>query len=620
MAENKSFIRRFFGAIWSVVEVLRKAVVLLLLVLVIGGVVLAVRGGPPIKVEKGIALVIVPWGDVVDYADEDPRTAVASYLLGDEPTQTILADLLDAIDAGAADDRIKLLFLKLDTGFRAGQAQLEEIAAAVTRFRETGKKVVAYAPDMGQSEYFLAAHADEIVIDPMGLVFLAGFENYHLYFREALDKLGVQVNVFRVGEYKSAVEPFMRNDMSESARSDASVWLNTLWSEWSRQVATARQVDPELLQAYVDEFADRLEAQGGDTGQLALSSGLVDDLLTLAALRRKVGVEVGMDKAHGSFRQIDHRRYLRALNQATVVGSKQKPGKSIGVVVAQGEIVDGQSEPGVTGGDTLADLVREARNDDNVAALVLRVDSPGGSVYASEVIRRALANFKGAGKPFVVSMASVAASGGYWISMESDRIFAHATTITGSIGVFGLIPTFEKSLAKLGVHSDGVGTTTWSGSLSANRSLSEDARRTVQMIVERDYQRFVDRVAAGRSLEPAAVAELAGGRIWAGSDALRVGLVDELGDLDAAIADAAQRAGLAEGDYSIYPIEPAADIRLELLRRFSQATWFSRSQAGQWLGALLVAARREINKWNDPRGSYANCLCEPQARVYPGAR
>lgn len=614
MAEKKSLLRRGFSAIGTAFDVLRRLVFLLFMLFVAATLYLAWQGGPPIKVDDGIAMVIVPLGQIVDQDDADPRERVAEQLLGEEPTTTVLNDMLDAIDAAAEDRRIKMLFLKLDTGFTSGQAQLEELAAAVARFKASGKPVHAWAPDMGQSEYFLAAQADRIYIDPMGMVFFPGFENYPLYFSEALDKLGVTVNVFRVGEFKSAVEPFMRDSMSASARDNAQAWLDGLWQGWLEQVASARGLSPQALQAYSDEFADRLAGSAGDPARLAVEAGLVDAALPLHAVRAEAGELVGMDNDHGSFRQIDHRRYLRAIDRESRVAQKAPAAKSavasklVSTVVVQGEIVTGESGPGLAGGETLRRLIDDATANERSAALVLRVDSPGGSVFASEQIRRAVARYRDSGRPVVVSMASVAASGGYWVSMNANRILAHDTTITGSIGVFGLLPTFEQTLDKLGIHSDGVGTTRWSGGLSPLRALSPTAKQGIQLLVEKDYREFIGRVAEARALSVEAVDAVAQGQVWTGGAALGHGLIDAIGDFDAAVATAAELAGLK--DYEIEPVQPPMDFRIQLLQRFSfLGGWLPQGLLGRlesWNRQLDLMLRR----WSDPRGVYAHCLCQ----------
>lgn len=618
MSERKSLFRRFFGALGAIFDFFRRAVFIVFLLISAAMIYFVYSGGPPVKVDDGIALVVVPFGQIVDQDDTDPRTQLADDFLGEDPSYTVLGDLLDAIDSAAQDERIKLLFLKLDTGFYAGQAQLEELAAAVTRFRKTsGKPVYAYAPDMGQQSYFLAAAADEVFIDPLGMVFLQGYENYPLYFKEALDKLGVTVNVFRVGEFKSAVEPFTRESMSPQARENAQGWLDDLWLGWREQVARARGLSVEDLQRYSDEFATRLAEHQGDTAALAKAAGLVDHVLGLHEIRAMAGELVGMDEEHGSFRQIPHTRYLRAIDrEQRHVATQTKPAQplpedagDISLIVVQGQIVPGESSMGFAGGETLRRLIDQARDDEYSKALVLRVDSPGGSVFASEQMRRAIVRYQASGRPVVVSMASVAASGGYWISMNADRILAHATTITGSIGVFGLVPTFENSLDKLGIATDGVGTTNWSGGLSPVRPLSPAARQGLQMVVEKDYRNFISRVAEARELPLETVDSIAQGQVWSGQDALDLGLIDALGDFDVAVEQAAALAGLK--DFEVVPVTPPLDIRFQFLQKFSQLRSWMPDPLSQWLGGWMRTVNGVMQRWSDPRGVYADCLCVP---------
>ena len=614
MAERKSLLRRLFGAIGSILDFIRKTVFIVFLLIGLGVAWMVYQGGPPIKVEDGIALVLVPFGQIVDQDETDPRARLADEFLGEEPAVTVLGDLIEAIEEAAEDRRIKALFLKLDTGFWAGQAQLEELAAAIQRFKQSEKPVYAYAPDYGQQAYFLAAAADEIFLDPLGLVFFQGYENYPLYFREALDRLGVTVNVFRVGEFKSAVEPFLRDSMSDSAKRNAQGWLDDLWLGWREQVAQARGLSAEDLQNYSDNFTALLQQQQGDTAETAKAANLVDHVMDLHALREYVAQLVGIDQEHGSFRQIDHGRYLRALDSESgtelVLGDApaDQPA-AVSVVTVQGNIVGGESSPGYAGGDTVRRLIDDARRDKNSKALVLRVDSPGGSVFASEQMRRAVVRYQATGRPVVVSMASVAASGGYWISMNADSILAHATTITGSIGVFGMVPTFERSLEKLGISSDGVGTTNWSGGLTPLRPLSAAAREGLQAVVEKDYRLFIQSVAQARELSIDTADSIAQGQVWSGKHALSIGLVDELGDFDAAVAKAASLAGI--DDYQLQPMLPPLDLRLQFLDRFSRVAW--PDGLSRWVGQWLQRVDSGLRRWSDPRGVYADCLCDPRS-------
>lgn len=610
MAHHKSLIGRIFGFLGSLLDFIRRAVFIVFILISAAMAWMIYSGGPPITVEDGIALVVMPVGQIVDLDETDPRARVLDEVLGEEPAVTALADLLDAIDGAAEDPRIKALFLSLDSGFWAGQAQLEELAAAITRFKASNKPVFAHAANMGQQSYFLAAHADEIVIDPLGLVFFHGFENYPLYFRDALDKLGVTVNVFRAGEFKSAVEPFIRNSMSDSARTNTQGWLGDLWQSWRDQVAATRGMSADDLQRYSDEFSILLAAQDGDTAMTAQAAGLVDHVEDLRSLRERVGELVGMDEEHGSFRQIHHARYLRAIDaeaRHAVASEDQAQPAKISLVHVQGQIVDGESAPGYAGGDTVRWLLEKARMDSESKALVLRVDSPGGSVFASEQIRRAVQRYKDTGRPVVVSMGSVAASGGYWVSMNADSILAHASTITGSIGVFGVVPTFENVIEKIGISSDGVGTTKWAGALSPVRPLNQSARDSLQLVVEKDYSRFITQVAQAREMTVEQVHAVAQGQVWSGAAALGYGLVDELGDIDGALAKAAELLGAS--DYEIAPVQPPMDFRLQILDRFSLSP-VSQLFEHSLLGPLGV--KDWARRWSDSRGVYADCLCDPR--------
>lgn len=612
MAEPKSLLRRFFGAIGSLLDFVRKAVFILFLLFSLGMAWLIYQGGPPIKVDDGIAMVLVPFGQIVDQDETDPRARLASDFLGEDPAITVLGDLLEAIDEAAEDKRIKALFLKLDTGFTSGQAQLEELAGAIEEFKQSGKPVYAYAPDYNQTSYFLAAAADEIFMDPLGLAFFQGYENYPLYFKQALDKLGVTVNVFRVGEFKSAVEPFIRDSMSDAAKRNAQGWLDDLWLGWREQVAAARGLSAADLQHYSDDYAVLLQQHDGDTAATAQAFGLVDHVVDLQTLREQVGELVGMDEDLGSFRQIDHARYLRAVHaqkgkDKQVADADADTSGRISLVTVQGQIVGGDSAPGFAGGDSIRRLIDDARRDEQSKALVLRVDSPGGSVFASEQMRRAVQRYQASGRPVVVSMASVAASGGYWISMDADQILAHATTITGSIGVFGMVPTFENSLDKLGINSDGVGTTRWSGGLSPLRSLSQPARDGLQLVVEKDYQRFIGRVAKARDMTPEDVDKIAQGQVWSGKAALGHGLIDALGGFDAAVAKAAELADVT--DYDVKPMRPPQDLRMQLLQRFSKIALPDSIE--MLLGSGLQQIETGLRRWSDPRAVYADCLCRP---------
>ena len=404
-AARRPLIVRFFNGLWTAVVWFYRLLVIAMLMVSLGLLWMSARDSSKALVEDNLALVIAPSGELVEQIDLDPAQRLAEEFAGEEPSQTLLRDLVEALDRAATDDRIRLAVIRMDGLAGAGLAQLEELGAAVARFKAAGKPVHAYAPYYEQGHYLVAAQATDVSVDPLGLVAVEGLSSRQLYFKEALDKLGVEVNVFRVGEYKSAVEPFTRNDMSDEARAANRDWLGDLWSRYGMLAAEARRLPPGSIDRYVRGFADGMTRLRGDSAAYAKEAGLVTHIETLQQFRERVGAEVGMDDDIGSFRQIWSDDYLRAA-RATL----PHPGddRRIALVVVQGEIVDGPGEPGLAGGETISGLLDEARRDEGVSAVVLRVDSPGGSVFASEQIRRAVQALRADGKPVVASMASVA--------------------------------------------------------------------------------------------------------------------------------------------------------------------------------------------------------------------
>lgn len=635
-----------FRALWRLLSglaaVVRTLAILVFALVFVVSLVVIFRGTPAVQVEDNVALVVAPSGVIVEYDDSDPRQQLMDELMGEPRAVMPIGDMLDAIDAAAEDARIGLLFLKLDEGFSAGQAQLDELGHSIQRFRDSGRPVFAWAPWLGQSQYFLAAHADKIFIDPMGAVFLSGFEVDQLYFAEALESLGVDVHVFRAGEYKSAVEPFVRSDMSDDARSNAQRWLSSLWGHWTGRVGELRAMPAADLQSYADDLVSRLRATGGDLAQVAVESSLVGAALPLSAVRTEAAAIVGRDPDHGSFRQIWQGEYLRALDQRRVPEKtpavpmstpKDSQARYLALVHVQGAIVDGEGAPGQAGGTLIRGLIEDATRDENVAGLLLRVDSPGGSVSASEEIRRAVQEFQATGRPVVASMGSVAASGGYWVSMDADAIVAAPSTITGSIGVFGLVPTAEEGFGKLGIRADGTGTTVWAGAMNPARPLSEPAREALDLVVQHDYRLFLQAVADGRDMALNAVESVASGQVWTGIQAQEFGLVDSLGDF----ATAAERlAELAEvpADTPLELFAPMPDFRTFLLQRLlsqvsaTMATGYAdgvgamggldiwRAPTAVLAAPLLQGARRYaepvLGLLSTPnrRGTVAHCLCD----------
>lgn len=611
MSKSTSSVARVLGWLWRLVTVLYRLVVLCVLLVVLVLLWVNWRGGEPVHVDQNVALVVNPQGALVDQPG-----AGGQYLLkqisDQKPTQTPLFSLCQAVRDAAGDKRISALVLDFDDMSDAGLPQLQELAVAVDQFRKTGKPVYAYGESFNQYQYFVAAHANSIALDPMGAVMLQGLSVYGNYFKDALDKLGVQVNVFRVGQYKSAVEPFIRNDMSPAAKLENQAWLGDLWTSYKAQVAASRKLPANAIENYINGFSAGLVADGGNAAQYALQNKLVDVIQTRDAFRKVVAAKVGTDKATGSFRQINALDYLRAERS----NATDRPAR-IGLVVVQGDIVDGDSGLHTAGGDTIAALLDQARKDSSVSAVVLRVNSPGGSVSAAEKIRRAVLRLKAAGKPVVVSMSTLAASGGYWISMDADQIYAEPTTITGSIGIFGLLPTIDQAINKLGIHVDGVGTTSLAGAFSIERPLTQPERDIIQSQINFGYQEFTQGVAQGRGLPLATVQQIAQGRVWSGLEAKKLGLIDAFGGLEAAKAEAVKLAQLPPGSYRLKPFLPHREFLQRVLGRLSVSARASfpglaglPATDSQWLQPLAHAARL-LRNFNDPEGEYAYCFCTP---------
>ncbi|HEX5755432.1 MAG TPA: signal peptide peptidase SppA [Arenimonas sp.] len=612
-------IRRLIVGLWTAVDFSRRfvfnAIFLLLVVLLIA----AIAASPGVKpMQNDTALVLELGGRLVEEFTRSPADRALSKALGEEDAiEFQLRDLLQVIEAAKNDARIDRIVLRSE-GFQAtGFAAMRELGAALRDFRDSGKQVVAFASGMEQKAYYLAAQADEIYLDPEGVVFLEGLGRYRMYYREGLqDKLGADVHLFKVGEFKSAAEPFVLDAASDEAREADLFWMNDLWQRFVADLAAAREIDAGELSAMIAAMPERVQAAGGDLAQLALDAGLVDQLMTAQQFEELMIERGALDEDEYSFRQIGFDAYLMQLRRQHL-GPDQRP--QVAVVVAQGEIVHGQPGPGIVGGESTSALLRQARDDENVKAVVLRVDSPGGGVFPSEQIRREVELIRDAGKPVVVSMAGVAASGGYWISMNADRIYADASTITGSIGVYVLWMSVPRVLEKIGVRSDGVGTTPLAGAFDPTRPFDPNIGTLIQSVIDKGYRDFTGRVAEARGSTPEAIDRVARGRVWSGQQALERGLVDELGGLRDALADAAERAELDDGSYGVsYMERPLSGFEKFLADMGSDARLHGVLRA---LGPGLLGVEREALqraqdelRWLDrsartPYRAVAHCLC-----------
>ncbi|MDO9518844.1 MAG: signal peptide peptidase SppA [Pseudohongiella sp.] len=579
-------MRAMFSLLGRIIDALGLFVGRVLIVLVLGIVLFLIFSGPSApQVPSETALVLAPSGVVTE---QQPAVSTFDLIVGSGlPRGSVLQDMTAALDRATEDDRIKVLVIDSRDLLSVSPAQLETLGNAIGRFRETGKPVYAFGESFNQHQYALASYADSIMLHPMGSVLINGYGGSQLFFRDLLDRLNINVHIFRVGEFKSAAEPFTRMDMSDESRTDSQALVNSLWNRYLERVAGNREITPEALQNYADEYAPRLLSVGGDMARVAFEAGLVDNIAGADSFRRLVAATVGVE--NGSFRQIHFEDYL----YASFVPQRVLADR-VGIIVAQGTIMPGQQGPGLVGADSVVELIREAQRDNSIRSVVMRIDSPGGSALASEEIRAALEQLQQAGKPVVVSMGGTAASGGYWIAATADEIWASPATVTGSIGVIGIIPTFEDALDYLGVGVDGVGTTALSRAGDPLSGLNETMQVIFQSNVEDAYRRFLQLVADGRNMSVPDVDRVAQGRVWTGEQAMSLGLVDSLGDLDQAVNAAAQLAGLNEWQ-SVYlqrQLSPGEQLLVRMMDTMgaTQAMVSWRQSAGMALTGGISSA------------------------------
>ncbi len=608
------FIGLIFKGIWKLITFIRVALTNLLFLAAIAMLYFTFAsqdGNDTVKSEpqQASALVLNLSGPIVEQRSYiKPVDSLSGNLLGNDlPKENVVYEVVETLRHAASDDSISGLVLDLKQMPETSLTKLRYIAKAISEFRASGKPVYAQSDFYNQSQYYLASYANKIFLSPDGAVLLKGYAAYNLYFKDLLEKLDINTHVFRVGTYKSAIEPFIRNDMSDAARESATTWLSQLWNAYSHDVATNRGIEQQALNPDMEHFLAQLKQVDGNLAQLSKDIGLVDELATRQQVRQALITQFGA-KGKDSYRAIDYYRY-----QKQITPTMNNTNDEIAVIVASGTIMDGKQPRGRVGGDSTAALLRQARTDSNVKAVVLRVDSPGGSAFASEIIRNEVEALKQAGKPVVVSMSSLAASGGYWISMSADKIIAQPTTLTGSIGIFGVITTFEKGLNKLGVHTDGVGTSPFSADGVTN-GLSEGAQQAMQMGIEHGYHRFISLVAQNRNSSPEKIDQVAQGRVWTGQDALEHGLVDQLGDFDDALDTAAQLANLTsyQLDWMEKPLTPVQQIIQDLFgsldAKMAQSLSAVIPQAWLPMGEQAIQATQLLNSFNDPKGYYAFCL------------
>jgi len=602
---------RFFGRLLRFLGRfldLSRRVLLNLLFLALLAIIVLLIWQPVEPVHDNSVLLIRPEGELVEQTEWGEPFEL--LMPSESASQTKLYDLLEAIDRARDDPRIAMLVVETDRLSQGGLSKLAELRGAIARFKESGKPVLARGERFTQGQYYLASAADEVHMAPDGLLLLRGLSRYATYYKNALDKLGIEVHVFRVGEYKSFSEPFTRTDMSEEDRVSTGDLLTGLWNGVRGDIAASRDIPLETVDRYVFNYSDLLAAAEGDPARVTTEIGLVDQLNTRDQWRALLQARVGVTKEE-DLRTVGVSRYLASMHS-----EYPAPADKVAVLVAQGNIVDGRSTPGTVGGEDFSKLIRDVRDDDSVKAVVVRIDSPGGSAFASEQIRRELEVTRDAGKPVIISMSSTAASGGYWIAAGGSEIWAHPSTVTGSIGIFALVPNFAAPFNRLGLTVDGVSTGPLAGALDPRRPLDPEVEKAMQLGIEHGYRRFLETVGAARQMSPQEVDLVARGRVWLGSAAEQLGLVDGLGGIGEALAAAATAAGLS--DYEIIWPEKSLSPRQLLMKQLSEVSvWLGLNEeatsGAPVVTQLLDGVRQEarmLGHWNDPRHLYAHCLCK----------
>ena len=614
------FIRALFAKLWRVLNSIRIVVLNIIFFSLLIMVIAMMSQGEEIPtIPKGGLLVLDLQGALVEektYVDPLDRFFQEAYNAGVAVPETHLYELLSTLDQANEDERIGGIVLDLRHFTGGGLNKMMLVGDKLNAFRETGRPVIAIGDYYTQNQYFLASHADHIYMNPMGAVALEGFHYYQMYYRGLLEKLKVTPHIFQVGQYKSAVEPFMRNDMSDEAREANEAWLNEQWTLFLNGIQRNRNLDPQITSGQLDDFMALMERANEDQAQLAIEANLVDALYSRQQMRDQLIDIAGLDTDNDTYRHISFKDYRRAMNPKVSPAQQALDTRpAIAVVVGRGVIADGRRPAGEIGGDSMAAQLREAREDDHVKAVVVRIDSPGGSAFASEVIRQELVELRNAGKPVIASMSSTAASGGYWIAAGADEIIATPSTITGSIGVFGLFVTLEDSLDYIGVNTDGLSTTELPH-LNIGQALEPAAEYLIQSSIEQVYREFLDLVAEARDMTPEAVHEVAQGRVWTGQAALDIGLVDALGELDIALLRAAELAGLEDGEFKVrwqeHPVAPFEAFVAELLG--TAAAWIPEREASTPSGLAQQALMqvwddvKVLNEFNARDGIYTRCL------------
>lgn len=603
--------RIFFGGLGAGITWFRNALMNTLFIVLLIIFIVAIGASAPQPLPETFALRLAPTGLLVDQRSYiDP----ASLLLSEEDpeeNETVVSDVVEAINKAAKDKRVTMLVLEPGRMLGGGVSKMNDIGQALENFKNAGKKIIAVSDNYSQDQYYLASFADEIYLHDMGLIEITGYGRYMNYYKTALDKLGVTIHAFRSGKYKDYLEPYLRDDMSEESREHNAQWINELWASYTGKIESLRKLPPGSINDYVNNIDAHMALTTGDSAKLALEKALVDKVASRQEMEKMLIEQAGLSEDGDWYNGVGVKSYLADVRKHLSL-EKNK----VAVVVASGSIVDGYQPDGSIGSESMLELLRQVKDDEAIKALVIRIDSGGGSAFASEIIRSEVIALREKKIPIYISMGTVAASGGYWIATAGDKIWAQPTTITGSIGVFGAFPTLEKSLQKIGINTDGVGTTELAGSMRLDRPLSEKASKVVQMGVDSIYQRFITLVADARKQEVKAIDEIAQGHVWTGNKAKEIGLVDELGTLNDVITAIAQEADLSS--YQVEFVQRPLSPKEEFLRSLTQGhagTFVPKSLLENFASlnvlndlAPVLKPLSDFKSMNDPQGIYVQCL------------
>jgi protease-4 len=618
MSSGKSWTKSLFVGLWTTLNFSRKLFLNIIFIIIFFAIIsVLLKDNNKITVPANSALVLKLAGNVViekEAVDPFTKFMEEAFEQDDDNPEVLLQDVLITIENAKQDRRIKALVLDLHSMGSAGLDKLEQIAMALEDFKESEKPIYAIGDYYTQNQYYLASHADHLYLNPMGFMIFEGYGRFGMYFKSAIEKLKAETHVFKVGTYKSAVEPYIRDDMSDAAKEANKAWLTAMWTQYKTSVALARGLDVSNFDEELDVFLQKFEQVGGDFARYALDFGWVDALKTREQALQEIVAVVGADEDGMGFNAISYKNYLSIIKP--VLPNIKNNMDKVAIVVAKGTILNGSKKPGQIGGDSTAQLLRQARHDDSVKSVVLYVDSPGGSAFASEIIRQEVENLQAVGKPVIAVMSTYAASGGYWISAGADKIIAAPSTITGSIGIFGMFLTFENTLDYLGIHTDGVGTTEFAG-MGITKTLNPKMGAIMQKGIEHGYDQFISLVADKRDMSKEQVDHIAQGRVWIGETALELGLVDELGYLEDGVKAAAELAKLETYDtqYIQRTLSKSELFWKELLQNasvsFEGAFEAEKSSTILNLVKELTADIEAVSQLNDPKGVYAYCLaCE----------